>query len=161
MLTEITAAVQSTKALVEIIKSANDLSNHAELLMAVNAVQEKLSQTLLANVESVEKISSLTEEIRQLKEQIEKVENWASDMERYELQTLETGTLAYSLKQGKEFGEPHHYLCANCVQSRIKSILQPSGPLLGCSKCGTKISRKKQSQPTVSRSGHSGEFKYP
>ena len=142
MYAEITAAVQSTKTLVEIIKSAKDLSNHAELLIAVNAVQEKLSQALVANIESAEKISSLSEEVRSLKEKIDSIENWNTEISRYELHSFEPGTFAYSLKQGMEAGEPHHYLCANCAQTKVKSILQPSGLYLRCPKCETQIQQK-------------------
>ena len=46
MYAEIVAAVQSTKALAELLKAAHGLSNYVELLTAVNAVQEKLSQAL-------------------------------------------------------------------------------------------------------------------
>ena len=49
MYAEIVAAVQSTKALAELLKAAHGLSYYVELLTAVNAVQEKLSQALVSN----------------------------------------------------------------------------------------------------------------
>ena len=142
MYAEITAALQSTKTLVEMIRSAKDFSNHSELLIAVNVVQEKFSQALAVNIESMEKISALQEEVRSLKEKVDSIENWTEEIKRYELQSLQTGTFAYSLKQGMEADEPHHYLCANCAQAKVKSILQPSGIYLCCPQCGGKISHK-------------------
>ena len=151
MYTEIVAAVQSTKTLTELIKSAKGLSNQVELLSAVNAVQEKLSQALVSNLEGVEKQSALSSEVRELKEKLREAENWERQIQRYQLQALPTGTLAYSLKEGMEEGEPHHYLCTSCVDNKQKSIMQPSGRTLVCPKCDTRISIK-HSEPLPNRS---------
>ena len=39
MYSEITAAIQSTKSAIELVKAAHGLSNYSELLTAVTAVQ--------------------------------------------------------------------------------------------------------------------------
>jgi hypothetical protein len=43
MITEIVAAVQATKNVYGLVKAANDLSNHNELLCAVSEVNMKLT----------------------------------------------------------------------------------------------------------------------
>lgn len=133
MYAEIVAAVQSTKALAELLKAAHGLSNYVELLTAVNAVQEKLSQALVSNLESAEKQAALSERVRELEKQIAEVENWVRQMERYVLFEFPTRALTYAVKPGMEQGEPLHYLCTTCVNKRQKTILQPHGRYLSLS----------------------------
>jgi Zn finger protein HypA/HybF involved in hydrogenase expression len=139
MYAEFIAAIQSAKALGELIKAAHGLSNHLELLTAVNDVQEKLSQALVLNLESAEKQAALSDRIRELEKQIDEMKDWKSQMERYMLFEFPTGTFAYSIKPGMEQDEPFHYLCQNCVSNRQKSILQPQGRCLKCHACKTEI----------------------
>ena len=49
MYAEIVAAVQSAKALSEMVKAANSLSNHTQMIAAVNAVEEKLGDAIAAH----------------------------------------------------------------------------------------------------------------
>jgi hypothetical protein len=142
MYAEIVAAVQSTKALAELLKAANGLSNYVELLTAVNTVQEKLSQALISNLESTEKQASLSERVRELEKQIAEVENWEHQMDRYVLFEFPTRALAYATKPGMEQGEPLHYLCTTCKDKRQITILQPHGRFLRCQICKTDIETK-------------------
>ena len=67
MYAEIVAAVQSAKTLAELVKAANSLSNHSQMLTAVHSVQEKLTDALTAHLASQEKQAALAEEVRELK----------------------------------------------------------------------------------------------
>ena len=153
MYAEIVAAVQSTKALAELLKAAHGLSNYVELLTAVNAVQEKLSQALVSNLESAEKQAALSERVRELEKQIAEVENWVRQMERYVLFEFPTRALTYAVKPGMEQGEPLHYLCTTCVNKRQKTILQPHGRYLLCQVCKNNIDMQ---SPTPQSGNHGG-----
>lgn len=155
MYAEIAAAVQSTKALAELLKAANGLSNHVELLAAVNTVQEKLSQALISNLEGAEKQAALLERVRELEKRIAEVESWGRQMQRYVLFAFPTGTLAYAIKPGMEQGEPPHYLCTTCVERKQKTTLQPHGRFLKCQVCKTDIEIQKFSPPPVNHGGGS------
>ena len=52
MYAEIVAAVQSTKTLAELLKTAHSLSNYSELLIAVTAVQMKLTDAIASELAS-------------------------------------------------------------------------------------------------------------
>lgn len=145
MYAEIVAAVQSAKTLSELVKSAHSLSNHTQMLAAVHAVQEKLGDAITAHLSSQEKQSALSERVRELEEQVNEVENWRGQMQRYALFEFPTKALAYALKPGMEQGEPLHYLCTSCVDKKQKSTLQPNGRLLHCPACKTTIAMQKAS----------------
>jgi hypothetical protein len=158
MYAEIVAAVQSTKALAELVKAANGLSNQLELLTAVNTVQEKLSQALISNLEGAEKQAALSERVRELEKRIAEVENWEQQMQRYVLFEFPTKTLAYAIRPGMEQGEPAHYLCTTCVEKKQKTILQPHGRYLKCQVCKTDIEIQKFAPPPVNRGGGPWSF---
>lgn len=147
MYAEIVAAVQSAKALAELLKSANGLSNRVEIVAAVNAVQDKLTVAYAANFESAEKQAALSNRVRELEKQIAEVENWDGQMQRYTLFEFPSRALAYAIKPGMEQGEPLHYLCASCVDKRQKSTLQPHERYLWCQVCKTNIETQDYKAP--------------
>lgn len=135
MYNEISAALSSAKIAFEIAKAANGLSNYNELVTAVSEVNAKLMQASVVALASLEKQSSLTSEITELKEKLGKIEHWESQMKRYRLHEFPTKALAYALQPGMEHGEPIHYLCTSCADKRQKSMLQPHGVYLKCQVC--------------------------
>jgi hypothetical protein len=144
MFTEISAAISSAKVALDIAKAAHGLSNYNELVAAISEVNAKLVDANLVTLASLEKQSSLTAEIVDLKEKLKNFESWESQINRYKLHAFITGALAYALQPGMDQGEPNHYLCATCVEKRKKTILQPKGHLLFCPVCKTIISMRDQ-----------------
>ncbi|MBI3527270.1 MAG: hypothetical protein HY067_04805 [Betaproteobacteria bacterium] len=152
MYTEIAAAIQSTKTAIEIVKAAHGLSNHLELLTAVTAIQEKLTDAIASELASQEKQAQLQERVRQLEKQLAEVEDWKNEMQRYHLMEFPaTGTFAYALKPEMAQGQPLHYLCTSCVDRKQKSTLQPNGRSLRCPACKIDIAIKEVDLPTVRR----------
>lgn len=151
MYAEIVAAIQSTKTAIEIVKAANGLANYSELLTAVTAVQEKLTDAIASELASQEKQSLLSERVRELENQLREVESWESQMKRYKLHSFTTGALAYALQVGMEQGQPMHYLCTSCVDKKQKTTLQPEGRFLFCPSCNIKIAT--QSAPPINYAG--------
>ncbi|MFZ6774070.1 hypothetical protein ACO0LB_15280 [Undibacterium sp. SXout7W] len=144
MYSEITAAIQSTKTAIELVKAAHGLSNYSELLTAVTAVQIKLTDAIASELASQEKQAALAERVRELEKQIAEIEDWKSQIQRYALfQFPATNALAYALKAGSECGEPMHYLCTACVDKKKKTTLQPHGRFLHCPECKTDIATEK------------------
>ena len=153
MYAEISAAVASAKTALEIAKTAHSLSNYNELVSAVSEVNAKLIQATTVALASLEKQSSLTGEIAELKDKLREVENWEGLMKRYKLHEFPTKALAYALQQGMEPCEPLHYLCTSCVDKKQKSTLQPNGRFLKCPNCKTDITT--QSAPPLQSQSHS------
>ena len=152
MYAEIQAAVASAKTALDIAKAAHGLSNYNELVAAVSEVNTKLVESTLVMFASLEKQSALMGEVAELREKLEKVENWESQMQRYHLHAFPTGALAYALQAGMEQGQPPHYLCAACVDTGKKSILQPRGRYLHCPVHKTDIATQHSETPKVNRS---------
>lgn len=155
MYSEITAAIQSTKTAIELVKAAHGLSNYSELLTAVTAVQIKLTDAIASELASQEKQAALAERVRELEKQIAEIEDWKSQIQRYALFQFPTGALAYALKPGHENGEPMHYLCTACVDKKKKTTLQLSGRFLHCPECNSKIATRETPPINVSHGGGS------
>jgi Zn finger protein HypA/HybF involved in hydrogenase expression len=142
---EILAAGQSIKTVIELVKAANGLSNYSQLLTAVTEVQEKLTDAIASGLASQEKQATLAERVRELEKQLAEIEDWKVQLQRYALSQFPTQAFAYALKPGMEQGEPHHFICAACVNKKYKSILQPDGRYLRCPTCQTEIAMREAS----------------
>lgn len=71
--------------------------------------------------------SSILSEHTKLKDKIMKLESWSQEKANYRLHEMAPGSLVYTAKDSNDNQEPAHYLCANCYNNNIKSILQFSG----------------------------------
>ena len=126
MYAEIASAIQSARALSELLKAAKSLSNYNELVAAVSEVNSKLMDATTVALSSQEKQSQLASQVRELQEALEKVERWTHQIGRYELIEFQaTGGLAYALRSESADGQPMHYACTACVDKRQFSLLQP------------------------------------
>ena len=132
MYTEISAAFQSVKAAIALIKATQGLSNSTEVLTAVNDVQMKLGDAIASALASQEKEAALAAQVRDLEMQLRDIEDWKSQIQRYELFQFPTGTFAYKLKEDMANGEPIHYLCSACADKKQKTTLQPNYRHLNC-----------------------------
>jgi len=140
MYTEISAAVQSAKALGELLKAAHGLANYNDFVTAIYEINAKLMEATTVALASQEKESTLANRVAELENELRELKNLESESKRYQLTRFAFGGYAYSLKPGMEHGEPRHYLCASCMNQRKKSILQPSGEaFLRCSLCHEEI----------------------
>lgn len=157
MFTEITAAIQSAKTAINLVKAAHGLSNYSDLLTAVTDVQIKLTDAIASELASQEKQAALAERVRELEKQIADIADWKSQMQRYALFEFPTGALAYALKPGMENGEPIHYLCTACVDKKKKTTLQPHGSFLHCPECKSNIAM--QGPPPIGHSSSGGSWK--
>lgn len=153
MYAEIVSAVQSAKALGELVKAAHGLSNYTEFVSAVSEVSAKLMEATAVALTSQEKQSALANRVAELENQLREIENWESHIKRYKLYEFPTKALAYALQPSVEQNEPMHYLCTTCVGKRQSTILQPGGRLLHCSVCKTDIETQDFVPPTVNSGG--------
>jgi hypothetical protein len=140
MYAEISAAIQSAKALGELVKAAHGLANYNEFVTAVYEVNAKLMDATAVALASQEKQSSLANRVAELEDELRELKNLKSEAQRYQLTKFAFGGYAYSIKPGMENAEPTHYLCATCMNQGKKSVLQPSDEaFLRCSLCHEEI----------------------
>ena len=80
MVSELIGAVQSLKALSELMISANKLSNFNEIVSALADINMKLMQANSVALESQEKIISQQQKIQNLEKQLQSLKNWSSEV---------------------------------------------------------------------------------
>jgi hypothetical protein len=144
MFTEINAAVQSAKALFEVVKANKGLAEYNEIIAAVSEVNTKLMSATGVALASQEKQAALSDRVRNLEKEIMELKNWNSEAERYQLSEIGTSIYAFTLKPGMEKSEPQHKLCTACFGKRQKGYLNLSnkdgrGTFYKCNVCGVEI----------------------
>ncbi len=135
---ETIAGLGAIKTAFDIAKGLKDIDDATRRNAAVIELQEKILAAQAAQ-------ASLVDHISELKGHVTQLEAWDADKERYKLTDLGVGLLAYALKEGMENGEPPHYLCTQCYNDKIKSILQTETRypgrchVLACHRCGSDL----------------------
>jgi DNA-directed RNA polymerase subunit RPC12/RpoP len=149
-ISEIAGVLSSFNALKNIIQAAIDLHDAQAFKAKVGEIYGVLLDAQSKMFSVNEERTTLIDRVRTLEEQITDFENWETERQRYELQSITSGSFAYVMKAAVQGNEPPHKICAKCYQDRKKSILQldpSSGPArsLGkpdtysCPRCGSKI----------------------
>jgi ribosomal protein L32 len=138
----VTLGLGSLKSAMDTLKSLNATITEAEVakvrveisghLIAANAAMLDVQRTLL---EDTDIIRALEAENMQLKD-------WSREAERYELDDVGQGAVAYALKPECTGSGAAHHLCPNCFTQRKRSFLQPEWLVDGqvetfrCHPCG-------------------------
>jgi hypothetical protein len=136
MVAEVFAGLSAIKTAFDLAKGLKDIDDATRRNAAVIELQEKILAAREAQ-------STLLERISELEKKVASFEAWESEKQRYELQDVWHGSLAYVIKESMRGPEPPHHICANCYQRGHKRILQPrmtgAGKELFCSECKTAI----------------------
>jgi len=143
-LSTLIAAKDGAKAIYEGIKTVVDLKEDAAvneriqpLLAIATDVQLNILETLTVTEAAKRRVADLEAEVIALKE-------WGSEKSRYALYELGPGALVYHLKPELQGTDPVHYICPQCYQNNIKSILQAGLPkdlnrTLECHRCNLSV----------------------
>jgi hypothetical protein len=132
------AGLSIFKSMYDTAKALKDMNDANIRNGAVIELQEKI---LSAQADQTE----LAETVGALKARVAELEAWDADKKRYKLTDLGSGMTAYSLKAGRENGEPPHHLCAACYNEGHKSIMQTETrspgrcKVLVCHRCGSDL----------------------
>ena len=137
VLPETAAGLGIFKSLYDTAKGLLDLKDAAALNEAVIGLQKDI---LTAQAEQM----ALVKRVGELEKEVAGYETWEAEKERYELVQLPPGVYIRSIKESMCNDEPPHYICVNCYERDIKSILQskPRGrgmTRLTCGTCGESI----------------------
>lgn len=109
--------VSAFKAAMDITKGIKDIDDRTRRNEAVIELQEKILGAQAAQAALVERIGDLEKEVTRLKA-------WDAEKQRYKLDQLRPGVVAYSPKEELANGEPPHQLCAACYDAGFKSFLK-------------------------------------
>ena len=130
------AAVNIAKAMIDVRDATIFQGKVFELQRAIIDAQQSV---FAANEER----SALIEKIGCLEKELTNLKAWETEKQRYELQDVGHGSLAYVIKESVRGSAPPHQICANCYERGHKRYLQPRvsgfGKELFCSECNIAI----------------------
>ena len=127
MLPEIVASMTAVRESLNLLKAINDAKTDLEIRNATFELQRKLQDIQLDNLKLIDLVYSYKTQVDQLTQRIDEKISFESQAEGYSPHTFESGTFTYINNAAINESDPPHYLCTNCYQHRIVSILQPCG----------------------------------
>lgn len=122
----IARAIQTVQGLFQKSQAGAD----ADIKLALSDLTLQVANAQMANADLKLQLTALQDELRQ-------AQAFKSDLDRYELWETPTGSVVHRLKEAMNNGEPMHYLCPNCIESKRKSILQGPRHYRECPNCKT------------------------
>ena len=142
MVAEISAALTSLKAALDIVNGLNSLKRAADIKSAVAGLTDALMDAQFKALDAYQQQTTLLDRMRELEGEIATFEKWDTEVERYGLSDIGNGVVAFVLKEEAESGEISHKLCPDCFEQRTKSYLQIDPRDVGrakvavCNRCG-------------------------
>jgi hypothetical protein len=139
------------------LKNAYDLAKDLTTLQVSTEFKTKITELLAQLMTAREEAAALQDqnfsllaEVRDLKAQAAKREDWRAEKETYERRRLGDSAVAYILKPTHRPGQDPHALCAQCFDDGKKGYLQPVGTPGAyhtvehrCSLCGSRTAFEK------------------
>jgi len=138
------AAAGGLKTAGDIIKTMLSLQVSVEVRDRVIELQTAIMNAQSGVLSAQEDNMTLLSKIAELEKITSSVEKWKKEVSRFELKKFPSGQFVYALKSNLIDEEPPHYICPNCYQSEIKSILQifsryHGGETYRCPKCDNRL----------------------
>ena len=137
MYAQIVAAIQSTRALSDLLNAAKSLSNYNELVAAVSEVNSKLMDATAVALASQEAQSRLSARVVDLESKLAEIQDWEKRISQYELTETAGGAVVYKYTK-----KPEHYICPSCISKKVIQILQDNRTHTGkyrCVGCGAEF----------------------
>lgn len=143
-ITAFVAAVGQVTTIAKAFWKAGDDAKRARLEVEFSHAVLELHQKQLAVVEDYQVV---LESNVALKKQLADYDKWEQERTRYSLCDVGSGTMVRVLDPDKARGEPLHWLCTHCYESRKKGFFHKHGRVFNhykCDGCGSEIDALKQ-----------------
>ncbi len=140
MIASISAAINSLKAMKDIVQGMIEIKSLADVQTKIIELQ---NQILLAQGNALDakaEYSALLDQVEALQKEIARLKAWEQERAKYVLKEVSQGNFAYVLKDDTKAEEPKHWLCCQCFNDGYKSVVQFSGhkefhKVFLCNKC--------------------------
>lgn len=142
---EVISLITSTKAVFDIAKGINALKNDVDRNQAVSKILEALITVQTDALSMQEKYSLLTAKIQELEKECDRLKDWQTEKERYELKEIAHGFFTRIEKGLVGNSQSAHKYCANCFDHNFKALLQQEKIVEGrklsltCHRCKSKV----------------------
>jgi hypothetical protein len=126
MIAEIGASLAALKEAFSLVKVIQDAKSDAEIQQATFDLRDRLSTLQMQNINLEELINYYREKIVNLEKEKADRDSFNAQSKRYSPHKMASGAFVYVSKLPAEENIPEHYLCTNCYQNSVISVLQPS-----------------------------------
>ena len=100
----------------------------SELNSAIIEMQATVMDALRVAIEAQVTEGHLNSRIVSLEQELARINHWSEEKTRFKLVDMRHRFTAYTLREDSmQEGEPMQYLCANCFENRVKTILRYTG----------------------------------
>jgi hypothetical protein len=143
---EIGLGIQALRTAFNLAKEAKELTDTTAIRAKVIEMQTLIMEAQSNAIDAREAHSHLVAQIRDLEQEIHRLKAWDNEKQKYELQSINGGSVAYALRADiADRGAPH-WLCGNCFERGQKSFLQAGAVgavsqmvTWSCAVCSSKI----------------------
>jgi len=157
-LTEITAAIQSIKTGIKIVRGFNELKSEFEIKSATSELLNAIIdvQNNLLSIQSSYQV--LLDSKNEIEKELDNFKNWETIKLNHNLKQVAPGVFVYVRKESQESYDNQYWLCANCFSNQKFSIFQSRIPGnvedFICHSCKAKISLPSKNNPSkINRGG--------
>ena len=108
----------------------------SELNSAIVEMQNTVMDAQRVAIEAQAREGHLNSRIVQLELELARINDWTDEKTRYRLVEFRSRFTAYTLREDLvQEGEPTQYLCVNCYENRIKTVLRYHDTLVPSWEC--------------------------
>lgn len=126
MITEIAGSITAIRESLNLVRAIGEAKSEAEVQAATYELRNKLQDIQMENLKLTDLIYALKAQVAELEQQIKNQSDFVTKASAYTPHTLESGTFTYIINSTSDSVDGARYLCANCYESSIISVLQPN-----------------------------------
>ena len=130
-MSSIAALAGALKTAAEITKTAVEIRDGTKLQGKIIELQSVILSAQSSALGAQQDQFELIEEVRKLKQTLAEYRSWDKEAEKYELTQIDHNSFAYMKKNVDGDDTPQVWLCTNCFEDKVKSILQYKGRTAG------------------------------
>ena len=140
---QVVTALGGIKTLIELMRNFSATKSTSEIEAMRTEMLGQLTDVQLTVLELQDQLGTASQRVQEMEKENERLRDWTSEREKYELKEMGPQAFAYVLKDTQGDG-PTPRLCAHCFENAERSILQSAGfysvnQVLECPRCKNQV----------------------